>query len=99
MDDKHALVRALDDKEVRLNCLLCAVTANTYMAGRLSDPITIAQEFYTWVTEGKLTPRPGVQFGTQAPAVVEHGYGSEPPPSTTGDLIEIGKAAPHRPRN
>lgn len=105
------LVRAMDDREVRLNCLLAAVNASTYMRSRMTDPLTIAEEFYQWVTEG-ITPAPArVQFGGQRPAVVEHGFDSGVQAPTAeaeradarqadtrqGDMIEVGR--PPRPRS
>lgn len=97
MDEPKSLVRAMDDKEIRLNCVLLAVTAKSYMQGRLSDPLTVANEFYEWVLHGgKPNVRPAVQWGGR-PAEVTEGFGAAEPPNAEamrantggGDLIDV----------
>lgn len=102
------LVRAMDDHEIRLNCLLAAVGATTYMRGRMTDPITVAQEFYDWVKNDQRPEPMRVQFGGR-PAPVTEGFesGIEPPTSEAqraaeqsgGDLIDVGPQRAARPRS
>lgn len=100
------LLRALDDREIRLNCLALACHATTYMRGRMTDPITIAEEFFDWITSGAKPAPAKVQFGTQRVPEAVEGFASGLEPSnaeamraSTGgaDLIDVGASPRRRP--
>lgn len=93
------IARALTEAELRLNCLMVAASARTYSHNRMADPITIAAEFFTWVTTGE-KPKPSQPMFGGKPAPVTPGFGATEPPTeeserarryapSGGDLIDV----------
>jgi hypothetical protein len=92
------VLRAMSEQEIRLNCLMVAANARTYLQGRMADPITVASEFYAWVQSGE-KPAPAKPMFSGRPAPVTPGYATSEPPTDeserarrygpTADLLDV----------
>jgi hypothetical protein len=92
------LIRALTEQEIRLNCVALAVAATNYTRGRVADPLTVADEFYAYVTGGNLPKAAHVQTGAATPLVADGAYSHGGPPNdeATGDMLKVNPP-PHQP--